>query len=87
MTYILDGRQAANLQHVCHTGRVNEDNLIPGGKSLTGGRTHSPMINVRVPADTKTRIDELARAAGMGTSKYVRQIIDEHLAQLDAEVD
>lgn len=61
--------------------------LRPGGKSMTGDGAHSPTISLRVPATMKTRLDELARDAGMGTSKYVRQIIDEHLAQLDAEVD
>lgn len=34
-------------------------------------------------ADTKARLDELAAAKGMGTSKYVRAIIDRHLADLD----
>ena len=62
---------------------ANAQNLQPGGKSLTGGRTHSPVINVRVPATMKTRLDQLAADAGMGTSKYVRQILDEHLAHLD----
>ncbi len=62
---------------------ANEQNLVPGGKSLTGGNQHSPNLTVRVPADTKTRLDELAAAKGMGTSKYVRSIIDRHLADLD----
>lgn len=58
-------------------------NLRPGGKSLTLGSTRSPQITVVVPADVKVRLDQLAADAGMGTSKYVRRILDAHLAGLD----
>lgn len=54
-------------------------NLIPGGKSLSGGATRSPVLNVRVPATMKAALDAEAAAAGMGTSKLVRKILEEHL--------
>lgn len=59
---------------------MTKDHLVPGGKSLTGGNTHSPRINVAVPADWKTELDQIAREQGTGTSKLVRRIIGDWLA-------
>ncbi|WP_040511791.1 ribbon-helix-helix protein, CopG family [Gordonia soli] len=62
--------------------------LVPGGKSLTGGSTHSPVLNVRVPAELKSALDEQARAQSMGTSKLVRSILEDWAqAQQRAEAD
>lgn len=61
--------------------RKRAQNLIPGGKSMGGpGAGISPNMTVRIPAATRARLDTLAASAGMKTSKYVRDIIDRHLA-------
>ena len=57
----------------------NQAGLTPGGKSLTGGNAHSPMLNVRVPASWKTELDRQSREQGIGTSKLVRKIIGDYL--------
>ncbi|GAC70750.1 hypothetical protein GS4_40_00060 [Gordonia soli NBRC 108243] len=62
--------------------------LVPGGKSLTGGSTHSPVLNVRVPAELKSALDEQAQAQSMGTSKLVRAILEDWAqAQQRAQAD
>ena len=78
MSYML-GRRRGILRAMTDTSQ----NLVPGGKSLTGGKQHSPVLTLRVPAEMKDRLDALADAAGMGTSKYVRKILDDHLAGTD----
>lgn len=52
-------------------------NLIPGGKSLSGGQTHSPVVQVRVSVTTKTKLEAIAEARKMSVSKLSRQVLDE----------
>lgn len=59
---------------------MTKDHLVPGGKSLSGDGSHSPRINVAVPADWKAELDQAARDQGTGTSKLVRKIIGDWLA-------
>ncbi|WFN94157.1 MULTISPECIES: ribbon-helix-helix protein, CopG family [Gordonia] len=59
--------------------RRRASNLVPGGKSLSGGKAHSPVLNVRVPASVKDALDAEAKAAGIGTSKLVRRILEAHM--------
>ena len=54
-------------------------NLTPGGKSLSGDGTHSPVITVRVPATVRDTLQWHADQRGVGLSKIVRQAIDEYL--------
>ena len=58
----------------------NTSHLIPGGKSMSAGRTQSPILSMRIPAELKDQLDAAATAAGMGTSKYVRRILDDWAA-------
>lgn len=51
--------------------------LIPGGKSLSGGRKHSPVVQVRVSEATRTKLEALAKARKMSVSKLSRQVLDE----------
>lgn len=60
----------------------NTSGLTPGGTSLSGDGK-SPRIVVSLPADAKDRLDGLARAAGMGTAKYVRRILLDHLTDTE----
>lgn len=66
-------------------GVANEQNLRPGGKSLTGGSAHTPNLTVRLPSETRARLDAIAEQRGHRTSKLVRAIIDEWLAQHDQQ--
>ena len=54
--------------------------LRPGGKSLTGGKRHSPSIQVVLPADVHAEVTRRAEAAHMGVSKWARQVIERELA-------
>lgn len=58
----------------------NTQHLVPGGKSMTAGKSRSPILSIRVPGELKDRLDAAADAAGMGTSKYVRRILDDWAA-------
>jgi hypothetical protein len=54
--------------------------LRPGGKSLSGGREHSPVIQVVLSKETKERVADAARADGMSVSKWVRRVLEEKTA-------
>lgn len=58
---------------------MTKDDLIPGGKSLSGDGSHSPRLSFSVPADWKTELDQAAKDRGMGTAKLLRQIVGEWL--------
>ncbi|BBZ50574.1 hypothetical protein MHEI_22910 [Mycobacterium heidelbergense] len=51
--------------------------LIPGGKSLSGGQKHSPVVQVRVSEITRTKLEAIAKARKMSVSKLSRQVLDE----------
>ena len=52
-------------------------NLIPGGKSLSGGRKHSPVVQVRVSEVTRSQLEAIAKARKMSVSKLSRQVLDD----------
>lgn len=53
--------------------------LIPGRKSLSGGTTHSPRLEVRVPADLHREITERAKRENVTVSKLVREILQRYV--------
>lgn len=57
--------------------REREANLIPGGKSLSGGSAHSPAVQVVVSKATHAKLKELARSRKMSVSKLLRPVLDE----------
>ena len=57
-------------------------NLVPGRKSLSGGTIHSPVIQVRVPATVRERIETIAATRGVSVSKVTRDLIEESLDRL-----
>jgi predicted HicB family RNase H-like nuclease len=65
--------------------RINEivdrvhRNLVPGGKSLSGGSKHSPVVQVRLAEDTRDELAARAKARGVSVSKYAREIIEQAL--------
>lgn len=56
--------------------------LVPGGKSLSGDGSQSPVVRARVSAATKAELERRAQEAGMSVSKYTRRLIESHLARL-----
>jgi predicted DNA binding CopG/RHH family protein len=52
-------------------------NLRPGGKSLSGGRKHSPVVQVRLSEHTRDKLRAIAKARGMSVSKLSRRVLDE----------
>lgn len=57
--------------------RDREANLIPGGKSLSGGAQHSPAVQVVVSETTHAKLKELASRRKMSVSKLLRPVLDE----------
>lgn len=53
---------------------------VPGRPSLTAPGTHSPMLNVRVPAELKSRLSEYAEREGLRQSDVVRDALATYLA-------
>jgi len=52
--------------------------LRPGGKSLSGDGSHSPVLRTVVSKDTQQRVKQSAHQAGMSVSKYLRRVVEEH---------
>lgn len=55
-------------------------NLIPGRKSLTGGSTHSPRVQFRVPEAVATQAQDRARVEGRSVSELAREALLRYLA-------
>ena len=60
---------------------VRASNLRPGGKSLSGGQTHSPVVQVRVSEHTRDLLQAIAKARGISVSKLSRKVLDEFVAR------
>ena len=54
-------------------------NLIPGRKSLSGGTTHSPRIQFRVPQDLRAEAERRAAAEGKSVSVLAREALEHYL--------
>lgn len=59
--------------------KVRARNLIPGGKSLSGDGTHSPIVQTRVPAEVRAKLQQIAERRGVRPSKLLREAIDQFL--------
>lgn len=62
---------------------IEKRGLRPGRKSLSGGRTHSPVLQVRVPVALRSRLDELAAERKQPVSSLVRELLVAQVALLD----
>ena len=58
---------------------IRRRNLIPGGKSLSGGGKHSPVLQVHLSEGTRARLHERAQSAGVSDSKIARAAIETYL--------
>jgi predicted HicB family RNase H-like nuclease len=54
-------------------------NLIPGGKSLSGGDVHSPRVQFRVPQDLREQAERVAEDEGVSLSALVRHALEDYL--------
>lgn len=79
--YYVDGERLTNERADQITADVlakaRARNLVPGGKSLSGGTTHSPAIQVVVSKATHAKLKELARRRHVSVSKLLRPVLDE----------
>jgi predicted DNA binding CopG/RHH family protein len=55
-------------------------NLVPGRKSLTGGATHSPRVQFRVPEPLLEAAELRAAAKGVTLSVLAREALEQYLA-------
>lgn len=58
---------------------VRRRNLIPGGKSLSGGGKHSPRVQFRIPERLADKLTERAKAEGVSVSVLARRALEEYL--------
>ena len=54
--------------------------LIPGGKSLSGDGSHSPVLRMVVSDSTKEKVTKAAADEGMSVSRWLRRVVEEKLA-------
>ena len=54
-------------------------NLIPGGKSLSGGSVHSPRVQFRVPQDLREQAERVAEYEGVSLSALARHALEDYL--------
>ena len=55
-------------------------NLVPGGKSLSGGSTHSPRLQVALGEPVAARVRDRAAAENMSVSRWLRRLIEREVA-------
>ena len=55
-------------------------NLVPGRKSLTGGTTHSPRVQFRVPEPLREAAEQRAAQEGVSLSVLAREALERYLA-------
>ena len=54
--------------------------LIPGGKSLSGDGSHSPVLRLVVSSDTRDEVARRAKSEKMFVSRWLRSVVEEKLA-------
>ena len=54
-------------------------NLIPGGKSLSGGSVHSPRVQFRVPEELRTQAEHVAEDEGVSLSALARHALEDYV--------
>jgi predicted HicB family RNase H-like nuclease len=59
---------------------VRRRNLVPGRKSLTGGSTHSPRVQFRVPEPLREAAEQRAAQEGVSLSMLAREALERYLA-------
>lgn len=79
---IKDGRRLTNELAEQIAGEtlaeVRRRNLVPGGKSLSGGGMHSPRVQFRVPQDLRTQAERVAEHEGVSLSALARHALEDY---------
>ena len=52
-----------------------------GRPTVTGGNARTPSLTVRVPPETRTALEELARAQGKRLADVSREALDEYVSR------
>jgi predicted HicB family RNase H-like nuclease len=55
-------------------------NLVPGRKSLSGGHTHSPRVQFRLPESLHAAAEQRADEEGVSLSVLAREALEHYLA-------
>jgi hypothetical protein len=58
--------------------------LVPGRKSLSGGKVHSPVLQLRVPVALRDKLEQIAADRGENVSKVARDLLTESVDKLTA---
>ncbi|WP_157749659.1 hypothetical protein [Jatrophihabitans sp. GAS493] len=58
---------------------VRRRNLIPGGKSLSGGSVHSPRVQFRVPEELRAQAERVAEDEGVSLSALARHALEDYV--------
>jgi hypothetical protein len=79
----IDGKrytEADALRDSLEAERLQRAGLVPGGKSLSGGHTHSPRFQLVLGEQTAEQVRQAARAEHMSISRWLRRTVEEKLA-------
>ena len=78
-----DGRRLTNelAEQIAEEtlAEIRRRNLIPGGKSLSGGSVHSPRVQFRVPEDLRTKAERVAEDEGVSLSALARHALEDYV--------
>ncbi|HEY2042432.1 MAG TPA: hypothetical protein VGH11_07110 [Jatrophihabitans sp.] len=78
-----DGRRLTNelAEQIAEEtlAEVRRRNLIPGGKSLSGGGVHSPRVQFRVPEELRTQAEQVAEDEGVSLSALARHALEDYV--------
>jgi len=78
-----DGRRLTNelAEQIAEAtlAEVRRRNLIPGGKSLSGGSVHSPRVQFRVPEELRTQAERVAEDEGVSLSALARHALEDYV--------
>jgi hypothetical protein len=74
---LTDERVERMAEESVRLARIREANLIPGGKSLSGGSKHSPIVQTRVPDVMHVKLRRIADDRHVSMSKLLREALDD----------
>jgi predicted HicB family RNase H-like nuclease len=78
-----DGRRLTNelAERIAEEtlAEVRRRNLIPGGKSLSGGAVHSPRVQFRVAEELRTQAERVAEDEGVSLSALARHALEDYV--------
>ncbi|MCL2788442.1 MAG: hypothetical protein FWD59_08125 [Micrococcales bacterium] len=82
--HLPDGRRITSAvvdDYAERAERRGPGGLIPGGKSLSGGGTHSPQVTVTLSQSVRDLVRQRAAAEHMSVSRWVRRVVEREVAR------